>query len=1116
MPKNVTHSSWFWILFASLSLAGMIFSYHYFPRAFPIVNLDLEMNRHTALAQATKIAKALQLGPTTYKQAASFEIDNKTKNFIELEGGGKTALSTVLADKIYSPYYWTVRHFQEHNPKEVHIYFNPDGTPYGFTEKIPENQPGPAILQEEAQNIAEQQASKYWNVDFSYYSLIEISHEEKPNKRLDYTFVYERTDKKVKKAHYRLTLIIQGDRLTELKPSLQVPEGFSRRYEHMRSANKTISIIALFFIIVLYVFGCCLGGLIYLYHRGLLRWRMPMLWACIIATLQLLNCANSTPLIWLQYNTAISISNFLVHMLLNIILQWGLLFCLLSLIFSVAEGLTRCAFGDHPQLWKLWKPKYASSWQVLGRTVTGYLIVGFDIAFVIIIYAFATRYFGWWTPSEALINPNILATYVPWFSSIAQSAMAGFMEECLFRALPLASAMLLGKYFRKPILFLSIAFILQALVFGAAHANYPAQPAYARLLELFIPSCIFGGLYLAYGLLPAIISHFIYDVVWFSLPLFITKAPGSLVNQIMVVTVAALPLALVLIARLRIGKWTTLTNKAYNKIENLPKVKEGVEIHRLFYIPRKLNVHENYYIAFLAAGIAGLLLWAGVTRFDHDGIQLPSDRMETIETTQQLFNATQPVHKPWIPLAAVKTDLDPQHVFIWRTHGNNVYKKLLGTYLVPAYWHVRFASFQGDIAKRAEEYHWYLGPNRTVLREHHILPEEQSGKSITQEQADSISTQALTDYFKFSPEQIQKVSAVSSKKPNRIDWTFTYHTPTTVQLKKGQTRATTTVSDNKVTNIYKHIFVPEQWLREYTNEKTMDTIILLSCSLILVLLFLMLTSLAILHHGFFNIHYPTFIIFGVCLLTKSSIQFYNLWPIFQANFSTSQPYNTQTGITLIATIIGIIFNALLYSYLASIFYSIHMHIVSKKSFVMHIVMGISAGTVYTGISALLKYIGPAMQPLWPDYSYLGAHIPWLNMALMNGTLFINLSIQALLIFLGIDYLTQGWHRRKLIGTGICILLGIALTGAAPIETVPWMIISGFIRGVLFLILYIFILRYERIRIIWTLAALFICNIIQQIAFNAWPGVFTGGIFSIALIILISFIWTWHLQKHTTN
>ena len=167
-------------------------------------------------------------------------------------------------------------------------------------------------------------------------------------------------------------------------------------------------------------------------------------------------------------------------------------------------------------------------------------------------------------------------------------------------------------------------------------------------------------------------------------------------------------------------------------------------------------------------------------------------------------------------------------------------------------------------------------------------------------------------------------------------------------------------------------------------------------------------------------------------------------------------------------------------------------------------------------SALLKYMGPTMQPLWPDYSYLGAHIPWLNMALMNGTLFINLSIQSLLIFLGIDYLTQGWHRRKLIGTSLCILLGIALTGAAPISTIPWMIISGFIRGILFLILYIFTLRYERIRIIWALAALFICNILQQIAFNAWPDVLTGGIFSIALIILISFIWTWHLQKRTTN
>lgn len=1110
MLKNIIRSSLFWIVFASFSLAGAIFSYYYFPHAFSLINLDLKMNRSMALQDAQKISNQLHLGPSDYHQAASFEVDKETNTFIELGGGGKQALDQVLADKIYSPYHWVVRHFVEFNPHEVKIYFNPDGNPYGFTEKIAEDTAGPALTQKQTQEIAENQAQEHWNVNFSDYSLAEVSHEEKPNKRLDYTFVYEHTKKMVGNAHYRLTLIVQGDRLTQIKPSIQVPEGFKRRYEHMRSANQTISIIALFFIAIFYLFICGLGGLMYLYRRKLLHFKIPIIWGGIIATFQAINSLNSTPLMWLQYDTATSTLNFLTQVLLIILLQWGLLFCVLSLIFMVAEGLTRCAFGDHPQFWKVWRPEYAASPQILGRTLGGYLIVGLDIAFVVITYAFTTRYLGWWTPSDALINPNILATYVPWFSSLAQSAMAGFMEECLFRAIPLACAYLVGKYFKRPTLFLAVAFILQAIIFGAAHANYPAQPAYARLLELIIPSAVFGGLYLAYGLLPAIISHFVYDVVWFALPLFVDKAPGTLFNQFMVILGALVPLIIVLIARLRIGAWKELPIQAYNKAEEFPAVIE--ESRRPFDLPPTFNIQEKYNKILLFTGLAGILLWVCSTRFDHDGIRLPANRNDVIAKAEQLLNVEQSAARPWRKLANVKKDTDPNHIFIWRTQGQEAYHALLGTYILPAYWLVRFASFEGDVAERAQEYQWRFGPDHTIVRKQHILAEEQPGKTITQEEASIMCLQAAKDFFQFKPENVKQISAISSKKPHRIDWTFTCHTPASVDLEKGQTRTTTTVANNEVTDIYRHIFVPETWLREYKNEQTIHAIITTACALLLILLFIFLSSLCILHVGFFNIHYPTLIAVALFFLTKSFIQLFNLWPVFESSFSTSQPYSTQAGTHLIILLIQIIMHATLFSYLASIIHYLGMHILSTESFLNHILMGISAGIFYGSISSFLNYLAPSMLPTWPEYSYLGAHNAWLNMALVTTTSFVTLSIYALLTFIGLDYFTQAGQRRIILGIIICLLLGITLTGAAPIQTIPWWIISGLARGLLLYILYIYFFRFERTRIIWATATISIGPIIQQAFFNAWDGVLFGTVLASILITVIALIWTWSLHK----
>ena len=84
------------------------------------------------------------------------------------------------------------------------------------------------------------------------------------------------------------------------------------------------------------------------------------------------------------------------------------------------------------------------------------------------------------------------------------SLQAGFMEECLFRAVPLSIAALIGARFGHRRAVIAVAFVLQALVFGAAHANYPGFPAYSRLVELIGPSLVWGLIFLRFGLVPTI------------------------------------------------------------------------------------------------------------------------------------------------------------------------------------------------------------------------------------------------------------------------------------------------------------------------------------------------------------------------------------------------------------------------------------------------------------------------------------------------------------------------------------------------------------------------------------------------------------------------------------
>lgn len=252
---GLTKTPIFWIIFIAIFLSGCWFSFHYFSKAFPIIDLALTMDRHEALLAAQKLAELNHWGPQHFKQAASFDVNTETKNFIELEGGGLSKFKEILNDPDYSPYTWSVRHFKEYEINETTIFFTPQGKPNGFVELIAEDQQGPALSPEQARAIAIAHATQEWHINFTHYAQAETSQELRPNGRIDHTFVYERTDKKVGEAPYRLTLVVRGEKFTQLERSIKVPEAFTRRYQEMRSNNSIIAFIALIAILIFYVFG---------------------------------------------------------------------------------------------------------------------------------------------------------------------------------------------------------------------------------------------------------------------------------------------------------------------------------------------------------------------------------------------------------------------------------------------------------------------------------------------------------------------------------------------------------------------------------------------------------------------------------------------------------------------------------------------------------------------------------------------------------------------------------------------------------------------------------------------------------------------------------------------
>ena len=130
------------------------------------------------------------------------------------------------------------------------------------------------------------------------------------------------------------------------------------------------------------------------------------------------------------------------------------------------------------------------------------------------------------------------------------------MEECLFRAIPIAGAALIGQRLGCRRTAIGIALVLQTVIFCGVHANYPQHPAYARLVvELILPTFILGVIYLKYGLLPAIILHGCANVSWGVLPVMSLSAAGAWKNAGIAAFIVLIPLWISLYSGIRSRRW---------------------------------------------------------------------------------------------------------------------------------------------------------------------------------------------------------------------------------------------------------------------------------------------------------------------------------------------------------------------------------------------------------------------------------------------------------------------------------------------------------------------------------------------------------------------------------
>lgn len=1104
---NFTPRAWFFIAFISILCVPI--THHFFPIALPILSLNISMDRTQALSKARAIAKEHHLVPDDFEQVAIFHLDNDSKTFIELDGGGKDTLIQIMHKDLYSPYIWVVRHFKEGDPRQTYIFFKPDGTPYGFQQYLSEDDPGASLTSDAARTLAETHARNEWHIDLSAYELIETASETQPSGRVDHTFVYERPDVTIGTGgKYRLRLGVNGDQFSTLSHVLHIPEIFTRHYAQMQSTNETIAGAAYLFSQLFYLVGGCILALLWLGRKRWLLVRAPFMWAMVIAFLVALSKLNQLPIIWINYDTALPAQNFMLIYLTQIVNDFIYALIPLALGFIAAESLSRKAFGNQPQLWNVWSFSNAATIAIAGSTLGAYALISFNFAYTSIFYAFTTTYYNWWIPAAQFFNPNILATYLPWLQPCIDALYAGFHEECVYRAIPLAGAALIGDRFGKRKQMIIFALIIQAIVFAAGHANYPGQPAYARLFELILPSCIYGFIYLRYGLLPVILSHSLYDLVWFAIPLFMADAPSAWVNQSMMIAIALIPAAITLITYLRVGSWMPLAPSQYNSAWQPPALSQALpELEKFKPISHFLTPLVRN--GLLLAGIISIPIIFSTINLHNHALPLKTTRQDALKQAQEYAKKQGMYGNDWYPIVTVQNTNNailPEHRFVWQHTDAQTYTSLLKTYLFPPLWYVRFLNFEKNLVERAEEFHIAVQDGNHIHGFYHQLPETSPGASLTQDEAREKMRESIIKETGFNPNTVLEVESTPLKLPERTDWQFILTDPVHYPLAQGQGRLNLGISGDQLSRLSWSVHIPEAWQRTDRTMINKMRMIQTSGSLLLYLLAIC-AAFAITQTRRFRIKFEVWrSLFGILLLLKL-IEIAISWPEKLADISTSEPFHNQIFTIFASEIVrALIVTGLICTVLVALANIQYRYVLPHTPYKNLCAIGF--GILSGAILSCLAYLQPSDVPQWADYTTLNSLAPAAAILITAFKKFILIGIAFGMLYALIDYVTNTGNRNHILAWLITMIFFLGCLSQEPVFNISFFLFSVLVHSILALGAYYLLLRFHRGLLPLLVLPLIAVHHLQEAAFNAFTNSIQLNLLAAAYCCMLAFFWSY--------
>lgn len=503
------------MILAALLSTGVWYQFAYPSFSF----IDLSVDRREAVRSARHYLQEKDVTVDEYHTSAIFKSGDSTDHYLQKALGFKEEKAFLRRHDI-SLFYWAVRFFQENEKEEHRVTINAaNGRVEGYTHVIKETDARETVDEETARQKAAGFLSSAFGFRMEDYEIY-TSSSDTFDHRIEHTFIWKRRDVDIPwsseseqegGAKLLTRVKVSGDEILSFSRSyLQIPESF-RRYiakEKIVGGNLTFLFRIIFLALLTFsVFFIILRRNNLALHT-IKRFALSITF--FIFFLYLLDYFNNFQTLLYSYQTTDNLWGHLGRGLVSYMISTFIVVLGILMPYLAGESLRYEVFPDRKKSGLL---HYVLS-SFLQKNVCFQILAGYGSAAVLIgiqsgAFEIGHRYLNVW--SQQIWMPQISNSYLPFLAAFILGSIAGIAEEFTFR---LFSISLGKKFFRSTL----AAVIASSVVWGIGHSGYEVYPMWFRGLEVTCLGFFLAYVFLRFGLIAAIVAHYLFDVFWGASP----------------------------------------------------------------------------------------------------------------------------------------------------------------------------------------------------------------------------------------------------------------------------------------------------------------------------------------------------------------------------------------------------------------------------------------------------------------------------------------------------------------------------------------------------------------------------------------------------------------------